>query len=93
MTKNWSFAKITDILIFFKNEVSDRISKSLSQQNPLWKIWVIYEPVRHGEDVQRDLPEGSEGDSYTGQEDEQDQGEDQPQVAPKQGGWNEVGSE
>ena len=32
MTKNWSFAKITDILQK-KIEVSDRISKSLSQQN------------------------------------------------------------
>ena len=32
MTKNWSFAKITDILLK-KIEVSDRIAKSLSQQN------------------------------------------------------------
>ena len=30
MTKHWSFAKITDFLL--KIEVSDRISKSLSQQ-------------------------------------------------------------
>ena len=32
MTNNWSFAEITDILLK-KNEVSDRRSKSLSQQN------------------------------------------------------------
>ena len=32
MIKNWSFAKITDILLK-KIEVSDCISKSLSQQN------------------------------------------------------------
>ena len=32
MTKNWSFAKITDILQK-KIEFSDRISKSLSRQN------------------------------------------------------------
>ena len=32
MTKNWPFAKITDILLK-KIEVSDHIPKSLSQQN------------------------------------------------------------